>query len=76
MSILSWGQDIALPVRLPNFKVNTQVRKVRKGFCYDIAKLYVTHNMMTSLHGNPYRIVDPLWEEPTADWWIPLTEDL
>ena len=31
-------------------------------------------HMMTSSHGNIFRVIDPLWGESTGHWWIPLTK--
>ena len=40
-------------------------------------QLYVpwkqNHHMMTSWHGNVFRITGPLWEEFNGHRWIPLT---
>ena len=30
--------------------------------------------MMTSLNGNIFRVIGPLWGEFTGHWWIPLTK--
>ena len=34
----------------------------------------VSYSMMTSWHGYPFCITDPLWGESTSHQWIPLTK--